>query len=126
MYLNRVPFQMKENCVFSMETIQNGGECSATTGAGLDFGQAMHDFQTMFPTLDSDVIEAVLRSNRGSVDPTVDQLLTMSNDCRVVTTDTWSPQSSCTEGLSVSSSSSAYFNDPMAYVLYQNTHNLGQ
>lgn len=109
-----------------METIHNSGECSVTTGAGLDFGQAMHDFQTMFPTLDSDVIEAVLRSNRGSVDPTVDQLLTMSNDCQVVTTDTWPPQSSNTEDLSVSSSNSAFFNDPMTYVLYQNTYNLGQ
>lgn len=49
---------------------------------GLDVKEAMNDFKIMFPTLDDDVIEAVLRSNKGSVDPTVDQLLSISNDCR--------------------------------------------
>lgn len=49
---------------------------------GLDFKEAMNDFKIMFPTLDDDVIEAVLRSNKGSIDPTVDQLLIMSSDCR--------------------------------------------
>lgn len=34
----------------------------------------------MFPTMDTDVIEAVLRSNDGAVDDTIDQLLTMSID----------------------------------------------
>lgn len=71
-----------------METIQDS-ECLAPAvvgdsppAAGLDFKEAMNDFRTMFPTLDSDVIEAVLRSNRGNVDRTVDQLLTISNDCQ--------------------------------------------
>ncbi|XP_050435626.1 CUE domain-containing protein 1 [Adelges cooleyi] len=49
---------------------------------GLDFQETMNNFRIMFPTLDDDVIEAVLRSNKGCVDPTIDQLLTMSNDCR--------------------------------------------
>ena len=34
----------------------------------------------MFPTLDEEVIEAVLRSNNGAVDATIDQLLTMTVD----------------------------------------------
>ncbi|XP_076057847.1 CUE domain-containing protein 1 isoform X2 [Oratosquilla oratoria] len=46
----------------------------------LDFHQAMDDFKTMFPDMDADVIEAVLRANRGAVDATIDQLLTMSVD----------------------------------------------
>jgi len=53
-----------------------------TTVVGLNFNEAMADFKTMFPTLDDEVIEAVLRCNKGSVDRTVDQLLTMSCDCR--------------------------------------------
>jgi hypothetical protein len=63
----------------------NGAESSADSlpVIGLDFKQAMSDFKIMFPTLDDDVIEAVLRSNKGSVDPTVDQLLMMSNDGRI-------------------------------------------
>lgn len=64
---------------------RGGGPAPVT---GLDFGEAMNDFRTMFPTLDDDVIEAVLRSNRGNVERTVDQLLTMSNDCCSWTTDT--------------------------------------
>ncbi|KAJ8313047.1 hypothetical protein KUTeg_010420 [Tegillarca granosa] len=47
----------------------------------LDFNQAMSDFKCMFPTMDNDVIEAVLRANDGAVDATIDQLLTMSIDC---------------------------------------------
>ncbi|XP_056009056.1 uncharacterized protein LOC125663721 isoform X2 [Ostrea edulis] len=46
----------------------------------LDFYQAMSDFKAMFPSMDTDVIEAVLRSNDGAVDDTIDQLLTMSID----------------------------------------------
>ena len=34
----------------------------------------------MFPTMEEDVIEAVLRANDGAVDATIDQLLTMSID----------------------------------------------
>jgi hypothetical protein len=48
--------------------------------AQLDFAQAMTDFKIMFPSMDSDVIEAVLRSNNGAVDTTIDQLLTMTAD----------------------------------------------
>jgi len=46
----------------------------------LEFTQAMTDFKIMFPNMDVDVIEAVLRSNNGAVDTTIDQLLTMSED----------------------------------------------
>ena len=40
----------------------------------------MTDFKIMFPNMDVDVIEAVLRSNNGAVDATIDQLLTMTAD----------------------------------------------
>ncbi|XP_065361394.1 CUE domain-containing protein 1 [Calliphora vicina] len=46
----------------------------------LEFSQAMSDFKTMFPDMDRDVIEAVLRANQGAVDATIDQLLQMSTD----------------------------------------------
>lgn len=46
----------------------------------LEFYQAMADFKNMFPQMDDDVIEAVLRSNQGAVDMTIDQLLTMTTD----------------------------------------------
>ncbi|GIY73439.1 CUE domain-containing protein 1 [Caerostris darwini] len=46
----------------------------------LEFRQAMRDFTTMFPEMDADVIEVVLRSNNGAVDSTIDQLLSMSTD----------------------------------------------
>ncbi|XP_055685943.1 CUE domain-containing protein 1 [Lutzomyia longipalpis] len=46
----------------------------------LEFSQAMSDFKTMFPEMDRDVIEAVLRVNKGAVDATIDQLLAMSTD----------------------------------------------
>ncbi|XP_062872807.1 CUE domain-containing protein 1b [Trichomycterus rosablanca] len=46
----------------------------------LEFNQAMEDFKTMFPTMDYEVIECVLRSNNGAVDATIDQLLQMSID----------------------------------------------
>lgn len=46
----------------------------------LEFNQAMNDFKNMFPTLDRDVIEAVLRANNGLVDATIDQLLSMGVD----------------------------------------------
>lgn len=49
----------------------------------LDFTQAMTDFKTMFPDMDSDVIEAILRANQGAVDATIDQLLQMSTDNQV-------------------------------------------
>lgn len=46
----------------------------------LEFNQAMEDFKTMFPSMDYEVIECVLRSNNGAVDSTIDQLLQMSID----------------------------------------------
>uniref|UniRef100_A0A914UUS7 CUE domain-containing protein n=1 Tax=Plectus sambesii TaxID=2011161 RepID=A0A914UUS7_9BILA len=46
----------------------------------LDFNRAMQDFQRMFPTIDSAVIEDVLRSNSGGVDDTIDQLLLLAMD----------------------------------------------
>ncbi|XP_070571790.1 CUE domain-containing protein 1-like isoform X2 [Ptychodera flava] len=46
----------------------------------LEFHQAMTDFKTMFPKMDHDVIEAVLRANNGAVDATIDQLLVMNVD----------------------------------------------
>ena len=46
----------------------------------LDFYQAMADFKSMFPDLDEEIIEAVLRANGGAVDGTIDQLLTMNYD----------------------------------------------
>ncbi|XP_054989163.1 LOW QUALITY PROTEIN: CUE domain-containing protein 1 [Sorex araneus] len=44
----------------------------------LEFNQAMDDFKTMFPNLDYDIIECVLRANSGAVDATIDQLLQMN------------------------------------------------
>ncbi|XP_049806676.1 CUE domain-containing protein 1 [Schistocerca nitens] len=46
----------------------------------LEFHQAMADFRTMFPDMDDEVIEAVLRANQGAVDATIDQLLAMTTD----------------------------------------------
>ena len=46
----------------------------------LEFNQAMADFKFMFPNMEEDVIEAVLRANNGIVDATIDQLLTMNVD----------------------------------------------
>ena len=55
-------------------------ESQNNTSTQLEFRQAMTDFKIMFPNLDDDVIEAVLRSNNGAVDATIDQLLTMTAD----------------------------------------------
>jgi hypothetical protein len=46
--------------------------------------QAMSDFKIMFPSMDGDVIEAVLRANGGAVDATIDNLLTMSADAEAI------------------------------------------
>jgi len=46
----------------------------------LDFSQAMTDFKIMFPNMEVEVIETVLRSNNGAVDVTIDQLLAMTAD----------------------------------------------
>ncbi|KAL7732836.1 hypothetical protein ACLKA6_005967 [Drosophila palustris] len=52
----------------------------ATSTLQLEFSQAMADFKKMFPDIDREVIEAVLRANLGAVDQTIDQLLAMSTD----------------------------------------------
>lgn len=49
----------------------------------LEFNQAMTDFKVMFPDMDAEVIEAVLRANNGAVDMTIDHLLAMSADNEV-------------------------------------------
>jgi len=46
----------------------------------LEFNSAMTNFKIMFPDMDGDVIEAVLRANEGGVDTTIDQLLGMAAD----------------------------------------------
>ncbi|CAG0896334.1 unnamed protein product [Cyprideis torosa] len=45
----------------------------------LEFNQAMADFKKMFPGLDSEIIEAVLRAHNGAVDASIDELLTMAS-----------------------------------------------
>jgi hypothetical protein len=50
------------------------------TSTALDFYESMYHLQKMFPKLDSEVIESVLRSNQGQVDKTLDQLLTITMD----------------------------------------------
>ena len=59
---------------------QPASSSSSQTTTQLDFSQAMTDFKVMFPDMDAEVIEAVLRSNNGAVDATIDHLLTMSAD----------------------------------------------
>ncbi|KAH7640308.1 cue domain-containing protein 1-like protein [Dermatophagoides farinae] len=46
----------------------------------LEFNQAMSDFKHMFPDMEEDVIEAILRANNGVVDATIDQLLQINNE----------------------------------------------
>lgn len=46
----------------------------------LEFGNAMSNFTSMFPSIDYDVIEMVLRANNGLVDATIDQLLSMQSE----------------------------------------------
>ena len=46
----------------------------------LEFHQAMCDFKNMFPEVEEDVIETILRSNNGIVDATIDQLLQMNDN----------------------------------------------
>ena len=53
---------------------------SSSSSTQLEFSQAMTDFKVMFPDMEADVIEAVLRANNGAVDTTIDHLLAMSAD----------------------------------------------
>ncbi|CRL04438.1 CLUMA_CG017523, isoform A [Clunio marinus] len=48
--------------------------------SSIDFKSAMEDFKVMFPDMDSDVIEEILRCNHGSVERTIDQLLAIASD----------------------------------------------
>lgn len=64
----------------SSQTAESSTSPSSTPMRQLEFNQAMNDFHHMFPSMDRDVIEAVLRANNGIVDATIDQLLTMSID----------------------------------------------
>uniref|UniRef100_A0A3P8V4L2 CUE domain containing 1b n=1 Tax=Cynoglossus semilaevis TaxID=244447 RepID=A0A3P8V4L2_CYNSE len=85
--------------LFRRSSNSNGGSRNSGSGGGsgsgqgqlnnsrpnrqvrrLEFNQAMEDFKTMFPSMDYEVIECVLRSNNGAVDATIDQLLQMSID----------------------------------------------
>nr|XP_046244366.1 CUE domain-containing protein 1b isoform X1 [Scatophagus argus]XP_046244367.1 CUE domain-containing protein 1b isoform X1 [Scatophagus argus] len=83
--------------LFRRSSSSNGGSRSSGSGGGsgsgqlnnsrpnrqvrrLEFNQAMEDFKTMFPSMDYEVIECVLRSNNGAVDATIDQLLQMNID----------------------------------------------
>lgn len=50
--------------------------------SSLDYNEAMTDFATMFPNEDFRIIDAVLRSNDGVVDSTVDQLLSLDSATR--------------------------------------------
>eukprot|EP00118_Oscarella_pearsei_P007399 m.35993 g.35993 ORF g.35993 m.35993 type:complete len:182 (+) comp32198_c1_seq3:33-578(+) len=43
----------------------------------LGFNEAMHDFKSMFPSIEDEVIETVLRAKNGSVDATIDHLIAM-------------------------------------------------
>lgn len=75
-----------------MDLIRNGGNFQTESNKPkqkkpLDFYKAMSDFQTMFPHIDKDVIEAVLRSNDGVVQTTIDQLLVLSETTEEEATD---------------------------------------
>ncbi|XP_041097338.1 CUE domain-containing protein 1-like isoform X2 [Polyodon spathula] len=58
----------------------NNSRPSAQQVRRLEFNQAMEDFKIMFPSVDSDVIECVLRANSGAVEATINQLLQMNID----------------------------------------------
>ena len=71
------PFRGGSEGHLANNTNPGGGRPPA---AQLEFSQAMTDFKVMFPDMDAEVIEAVLRANNGAVDATIDHLLTMSAD----------------------------------------------
>jgi len=49
----------------------------------LNFQKAMSDFSIMFPEIERDVIETVLRANNGVVQPTIDQLLVLQESASI-------------------------------------------
>lgn len=57
-----------------------GGGAGMSGKSALDFYESMYHFKKMFPKLDSDVIETILRANHGQVDKTLDQLLSLNVD----------------------------------------------
>lgn len=63
---------------------KNGVAGANRSTAALDFYESMYHFKKMFPKLDSDVIETILRANNGQVDKTLDQLLTLNVDTELV------------------------------------------
>lgn len=60
--------------------IKDGAGGGGGSRKALDFYESMYHFKKMFPKLDSDVIEAILRANQGQVDKTLDQLLAITLD----------------------------------------------
>lgn len=62
-----------------------------TTPKPLNFSKAMNDFSTMFPELDRNVIETVLRANNGVVQSTIDQLLVLQESTIDENTNTGLP-----------------------------------
>jgi hypothetical protein len=62
----------------------NNNLTTEMTKNNLNFYESMYHFKKMFPKFDSDVIETVLRANNGSVDRTIDQLLTMAADNEII------------------------------------------
>lgn len=76
---------------FNFKTNEKG-----TSQNKLDFYESMYHFKKMFPKFDSEVIETVLRSNNGSVDKTLDHLLSLSVDSEETISHNNTPQpSSC-------------------------------
>jgi hypothetical protein len=57
-------------------------EAAAATAAAsskhLNFYESMYNFKKMFPRIDTDVIESVLRANNGKIDKTIDDLLNLN------------------------------------------------
>ena len=64
----------------SAATGMQPGSGPGAASTQLEFSQAMNDFRVMFPDMEADVIEAVLRANNGAVDATIDHLLAMTAD----------------------------------------------
>lgn len=64
----------------SASKLGDGSIKEGSSRKALDFYESMYHFKKMFPKLESDVIEAILRSNQGQVDKTLDQLLTITLD----------------------------------------------
>lgn len=89
--------------------MHNRSRYSGNMSNSIEFQSAMNDFKIMFPdmvrklfqnfslyyentlifiilTKDSEVIEEILRCNRGSVERTIDQLLSITSDNQVKST----------------------------------------